>query len=69
MLSEEPQEIVDYYLPELVLFGSGNRFRLFSAAHIPEHIPLKRFRTPAKEGFCRVKAGRSAQAKRSMSRV
>ena len=57
MLSEEPQEIVDYYLPELVLFGSGNRFRLFSAAHIPEHIPLESLPDSGKKkGFCRVKS-------------
>lgn len=40
ILSDRPQEIVNYYLPEIELFGDGDAFRLFSAPHIPEQLPL-----------------------------
>ena len=40
LLSDEPQEIVNYYLPEIALFGKGDRFSLFNAEHIPEGLPL-----------------------------
>lgn len=40
ILSDEPQEIINYYLPEIELFGTGNRFSLFAAGYIPEDISL-----------------------------
>ena len=40
ILSDEPQEIINYYLPEIELFGTGNRFSLFAAGYIPEQISL-----------------------------
>ena len=40
ILSDEPQEIVNYYLPEIELFGKGNKFSLFSAEYIPEQLSL-----------------------------
>ncbi|MCC8060522.1 MAG: chorismate-binding protein [Clostridiales bacterium] len=39
-LCDEPQEMVNYYLPEIELFGDGHVFRLFAAAHISDDIPL-----------------------------
>ena len=40
ILSDEPQEIVNYYLPEIELFGKGDRFSLFSAEYIPDQLEL-----------------------------
>lgn len=40
LLRDKPQEIVNYYLPEVVLFGNRGDFRLFTAEHIPEWIDL-----------------------------
>ncbi len=38
ILKDQPQEIVNYYLPEIELFGKDDRFDLFTANHIPEDI-------------------------------
>ena len=40
ILGDEPQEIVNYYLPEVELFGKGDRFSLFSAEYITEQLDL-----------------------------
>lgn len=40
LLRDEPQEIADYYLPELELFGTDGDFRLFTASHIPGDTAL-----------------------------
>ena len=41
ILSKEPQEIADYYLPELELFCREGNFQLFTAAHIQQQLPLR----------------------------
>ena len=51
ILSDEPQEIVNYYLPEIALFGKGDRFSLFSTEHIPKGLPLPE--KPQKETYTR----------------
>ncbi|MBG0786811.1 MAG: chorismate-binding protein [Anaerolineaceae bacterium] len=40
ILSDQRQEIVNYYLPEIELFGGEDHFELFTAKHIPENIIL-----------------------------
>lgn len=40
ILSAEPQEIINFYLPEIVLFGTGEDFRLFTATYMPDELPL-----------------------------
>ena len=38
ILNDQPQEIVNYYLPEIELFGGEDGFTLFTASHIPEKV-------------------------------
>jgi len=38
ILNDQPQEIVNYYLPEIELFGGDGHFTLFTAKHIPDNI-------------------------------
>jgi len=40
ILRDQTQEIVNYYLPEIELFGGVDRYHLFLANHIPEKIFL-----------------------------
>ena len=56
ILSEEPQEIVNYYLPEIELFGTPGAFRLFSAGHIPGLLPLTLPHVPSDHTLCSVSA-------------
>jgi hypothetical protein len=56
LLSDEPQEIINYYLPEIELFGEDNRFSLFSAGTIPEPIPLPNETRKASYAPCRIGA-------------
>lgn len=39
-LSDEEQEMVNYYLPEAELFGVDGQYRLFTADGVPEALPL-----------------------------
>ncbi|MDO4492458.1 MAG: chorismate-binding protein [Clostridia bacterium] len=39
-LTDEPQRIADYYLPELVCFGAAPRFRMFRASHLAADLTL-----------------------------
>lgn len=38
ILNDQLQEIVNYYLPEIELFGGEDRFNKFTASHIPENV-------------------------------
>ena len=40
LLSDEPQVIADYYLPEAELFGGEGSFTLFRADHISSDLPM-----------------------------
>lgn len=54
ILSDEPQEIINYYLPEIELFGKDGKFRMFSAISPTQQIPLPI--DPQKESYslCRI---------------
>lgn len=40
ILSDEPQEIINYYLPEIELFCKGDQFSLFCAEYVPKRLTL-----------------------------
>ena len=59
ILSDEPQEIINYYLPEIELFGNGEAFSLFAAEHIPEQLVLPE--EPQKEAYTLCRAASKVQ--------
>lgn len=63
ILSEQPQEIINYYLPEVELFGKDGKFSMFSAGYLPEQIPLPRQTQNESDALCLINSKEQCPAK------